>query len=97
MWLGNRRLAEGDNRTGRRLAFNVPSASTAANVVEAKMSCASQINGIISSFFAVSQYVSDSIYTCPPPNQVKSEYRAKCSMGISVLVSGLGFVRRLRV
>lgn len=97
VWLGNRRLAEGDNRTGRRLAFNVPSASTAANVVEAKMSCASQINGIISSFFAVSQYVSDSIYTCPPPNQVKSEYRAKCSMGISVLVSGLGFVRRLRV
>lgn len=89
MWLGNRRLAEGDNRTGRRLAFNVPSASTAANVVEAKMSCASQINGIISSFFAVSQYVSDSIYTCPPPNQVKSEYRAKCSMGISVLVSGV--------
>lgn len=43
VWLGNRL---------RRLAFNVPAASTSTN---AQMSCASQINGIVSSFFAVSQ------------------------------------------
>lgn len=100
---GNRRLASpqieksqtggvtGDeDQNARRLAFNVPSASIQNKSLEdARMSCASQINGIISSFLAVSQYVSDSVYTCPAPQNVKSEYQANCSMSISVLTSGV--------
>lgn len=97
VWLGNRRLslANRENVTSpqsplRRLAFNVPSANVAKkNVKEAQMSCASQINGIISSLLYVDQYVSDSIYTCPPPNEVASLYPAKCSMSIGVLVGGV--------
>jgi len=90
---GNRRLHPQGNKTeaiGRRLAFNVPSASVQSkSVEEAKMSCASQINGIVSSFLAVSQYVSDSQYSCPAPQDVKNEFGARCSMSISVLTSGL--------
>lgn len=95
VWLGNRRLTPDENFTSsqsplRRLAFNVPSASVAKkNVKEAQMSCASQINGIISSLLYVDQYVSDSVYTCPPPNKVDSLYPAKCSMSIGVLVGGV--------
>ncbi|CAK8996609.1 unnamed protein product [Durusdinium trenchii] len=92
VWLGNRRLLEG-NRTAkppRRLAFNIPASSVQKNSIkEARMSCASQINGMISSLSGVSQYISDSIYTCPPPNEVKSNYPARCSMGISLLIFGL--------
>lgn len=74
----------------RRLAFNVPSASVQnKSLEEARMSCASQINGIISSVLAVSQYISDSVYTCPAPQNVKSEYQAKRGMSISVLTSGV--------
>lgn len=74
----------------RRLAFNVPSASVQnKRLEEARMSCASQINGIISSVLAVSQYISDSVYTCPAPQNVKSEYQAKRGMSISVLTSGV--------
>lgn len=79
--------------TLRRLAFNIFSAYRPRKTVEeAKMSCASQISGIINGLSGVSQplfmkltlrfdvkrYISDSIYTCPPPNEVKNEYAAKC-------------------
>ncbi|CAE7553448.1 klc-2, partial [Symbiodinium sp. CCMP2456] len=89
VWTGNRRLR--DVSEPRRLAFNVPQSSVKGqSVQEAKMSCASQINGIISSFLAVSQYVSDTVTSCPAPNDIPrgSEYPARCSMGISVLTSG---------
>lgn len=104
VWAGNRRLASKEietSKTGdvpggdgsanaRRLAFNVPSASVQnKSLEEARMSCASQINGIISSVLAVSQYISDSVYTCPAPQNVKSEYQAKRGMSISVLTSGV--------
>ena len=55
------------------------------------MTCAGQINGIVSSFLAVSQYVSDTVTTCPSPNNIPkgSNYPSRCSMSISVLTSGL--------
>ncbi|CAK8996611.1 unnamed protein product [Durusdinium trenchii] len=92
VWLGNRRLLAEGNRTAesRRLAFNIPASSVRQDSIkEARMSCASQINGMISSLSGVSQYISDSTYTCPPPNEVKTKYPAKCSMGISLLIFGL--------
>ncbi|OLP96041.1 Kinesin light chain 2 [Symbiodinium microadriaticum] len=90
VWSGNRRLRDIVPKT-RRLAFNVPQSSVKGqSVQEAKMSCAAQINGIISSFLAVSQYVSDTITSCPAPNDIPkgSNYPARCSMSISVLTSG---------
>eukprot|EP00435_Cladocopium_sp_Y103_P046075 s704_g13.t1 len=90
VFMCNRDVTRSDGAHARRLAFNVPSASVQnKSLEEARMSCASQINGIISSVLAVSQYVSDSVYTCPAPQNVKSEYQAKCSMSISVLTSGV--------
>jgi len=91
VWTGNRRLRDVAGPETRRLAFNVPQSSVKdQSVQEAKMSCASQINGIISSFLAVSQYVSDTITSCPAPNDIPkgSNYPARCSMSISVLTSG---------
>ena len=63
VWTGNRRLRSAnltDPRasSARRLAFNVPSASNEKqDVQEAQMSCAGQINGMLSSFVAVSTFL----------------------------------------
>ncbi|CAJ1361006.1 unnamed protein product [Effrenium voratum] len=87
-WAGQRLLSA--FAALRRLAFGVHAASIElTDEQEIRMACSVQINGIISSFLAVSQYISDANVACPAPQDVKNADDARCSTGISVLTSGL--------
>ncbi|CAJ1399430.1 unnamed protein product [Effrenium voratum] len=65
-WAGQRLLSA--FAALRRLAFGVHAASIElTDEQEIRMACSVQINGIISSFLAVSQYISDANVACPAP------------------------------
>ncbi|CAE8683963.1 unnamed protein product [Polarella glacialis] len=75
----------------RRLYVAAGSASIEITSREhAQMACAANINGAISGFTAGAQYLSDTIFACPPPADLTQHVKdgALCSMGINLLISG---------
>jgi len=76
---------------GRRLDLTAGGASSGIHQDKkgAEMGCSVGINGVISSFTAVSQYLSGAIADCPQKIDTAVKERASCTSANSVFASGL--------